>query len=234
MSRTPLRAAAGLTAALSLAAFAWPTDDSGAEPAPEVRMASVSEPVVVGLVSQDTTARTPGTVLAAAADQIARDIVEAHLAVEHLKAVEHLQAVVAWQAGVAEAERLAAEEVRRAEQAWAEGVARAEREQAERDRAAAAAASAAPAGSLEGIIQRHFGSAAPAAVRIAQCESGMNPNAVSPTNDHGLFQINIVHRGQFEAVTGAPWSSVYDPELNTIYARHLHAQQGWGPWTCAR
>lgn len=61
----------------------------------------------------------------------------------------------------------------------------------------------------------------------------MNPRAVSPTNDHGLFQINIVHRGQFEAVTGAPWSSVYDAELNTIYARHLYAQQGWGPWTCA-
>ena len=39
---------------------------------------------------------------------------------------------------------------------------------------------------------------------IAQCESHLNPNAVSPTNDHGLFQINIVHRGQFESVTGAP------------------------------
>src|SRR5690606_33006282 len=96
-----------------------------------------------------------------------------------------------------------------------------------------AAAAAAPAGSLEAIIQRHFGSAAPAAIRIAQCESSMNPNARSATDDHGLFQINIVHRGQFEAITGAPWSSVYDPELNTIYARHLYGQQGWGPWTCA-
>lgn len=91
----------------------------------------------------------------------------------------------------------------------------------------------APTGSLDEIIVRYFGSAAPTARRIAECESGMNPNAVSPTNDHGLFQINAVHRNEFEAVTGASWSAIYDPELNTKYAHHLWSQQGWSPWTCA-
>ncbi len=92
----------------------------------------------------------------------------------------------------------------------------------------------APAGSLDEIINRYFGPAAGRAKAIAQCESNMNPNAVSPTNDHGLFQINHVHRGQFESVTGAPWSSVYNAELNTKYAKWLYDQQGWSPWVCNR
>jgi hypothetical protein len=226
MSRTPLRLAAGLAVALSLAAFAWPAagDDSDAEPL--VRTAAVSDPVVVGPVDE-AAVRSTGTVLTEVSASIAEDL-EARYA-EHLAAVaawEEAEAIARWQAAeaAAEAERLAIEAQRAEEARIAEEARRAEQERA---------AAAAPSGSLESIIHRHFGSAGPAAVRIAQCESSMNPNAVSPTNDHGLFQINIVHRGQFEAVTGAPWSSVYDPELNTIYARHLYGQQGWGPWACA-
>ena len=71
-----------------------------------------------------------------------------------------------------------------------------------------------------------------AATRVAHCESTMNPTAVSPTNDHGLFQINIVHRAQFERVTGQPWSKVYDPFWNSVYAKWLRDQEGWSPWTC--
>ncbi len=71
-----------------------------------------------------------------------------------------------------------------------------------------------------------------AATRVAQCESKMDPNAVSATNDHGLFQINAVHRGEFEQVTGQPWSAVYDPYWNTVFAKWLFDTQGWGPWTC--
>ena len=81
-------------------------------------------------------------------------------------------------------------------------------------------------------INAIFGSAAPAATRIATCESGMNPTAVSPTNDHGLFQINAIHRDEFTRVTGQPWSSIYDPHWNSVYARHLYATQGWSPWSC--
>ena len=71
-----------------------------------------------------------------------------------------------------------------------------------------------------------------AATRVAHCESTLNPTAVSPTNDHGLFQINIVHRAEFERVTGQPWSKVYDPFWNSVYAKHLRDTQGWEPWTC--
>lgn len=72
------------------------------------------------------------------------------------------------------------------------------------------------------------------AVRVAQCESELNPRAVSPTNDHGLLQINAkYHRAQFERVTGAAWSpNVYHASYNAAYAKWLWEQQGWGPWTC--
>jgi hypothetical protein len=33
-------------------------------------------------------------------------------------------------------------------------------------------------------------------------------------------------------VTGQPWSAVYDPYWNTVYAKHLYDTQGWRPWTC--
>lgn len=70
--------------------------------------------------------------------------------------------------------------------------------------------------------------------RIAYCESKYDPGAVSATNDHGLFQINAVHREQFERVTGQPWSAVYDPHWNSVYAKWLYDQQGWSPWSCRR
>ena len=72
------------------------------------------------------------------------------------------------------------------------------------------------------------------AQKIVGCESNWNPNAVSPTNDHGLFQINIVHRHEFERVTGQPWSMRYDPFWNARYAKHLYDTQGWGPWACKK
>src|SRR5262245_15069844 len=70
-----------------------------------------------------------------------------------------------------------------------------------------------------------FGSESGAATRVATCESGLNPGAVSPGGgNHGLFQINNVHRGTFEAVTGQPWSAVYDAQWNTKFAKHLYDQ----------
>ncbi len=68
--------------------------------------------------------------------------------------------------------------------------------------------------------------------QVAWCESEHTPTAVSPTNDHGLFQINAVHQRSFTAVTGQPWSAVYEPLWNAVYAKHLHDRLGWQPWTC--
>lgn len=75
------------------------------------------------------------------------------------------------------------------------------------------------------------------AVRVVDCETGgtWDPGAVSPTNDHGLFQINQRwHRAEFERVTGQPWSAVYEPFWNARYARHLYDSTGgnWRHWTC--
>jgi hypothetical protein len=77
-----------------------------------------------------------------------------------------------------------------------------------------------------------FGVLAPEATSIARCESGLRPTAVSPTDDHGLFQINIVHQATFTRVTGQPWSAVYDALTNTRFAKWLYDRQGWAPWSC--
>ena len=50
------------------------------------------------------------------------------------------------------------------------------------------------------LVQKYFGSATAGAMIVMSHESGCNPNAISPTNDHGLFQLNGI-RG-------------YDPEEN--------------------
>lgn len=71
------------------------------------------------------------------------------------------------------------------------------------------------------------------ATRVAACESGLNPNAVSPGGGNwGLFQINTVHRnsGQFTTVTGRPWADVLATWPNAFYARWLYDQRGWQPW----
>lgn len=83
------------------------------------------------------------------------------------------------------------------------------------------------------IISAVFTENAQSAISVADCESSLDPSAVSPGGgNHGLFQINTVHRDDFEAVTGQPWSMVLDPYWNTVYARHLYDDQGWRPWSC--
>ena len=79
-----------------------------------------------------------------------------------------------------------------------------------------------------------FGPIADQATRVAQCESGLNPAAVSGGGGNwGLFQINRVHAGQFQSVTGQPWSAVSDPYANAQYAAWLYNNSGgWRPWAC--
>lgn len=83
------------------------------------------------------------------------------------------------------------------------------------------------------VIHTIFGPAGQEATAVAACESGLNPGARSPGGgNHGLFQINNVHRHAFEQVTGKPWAEVYNPIYNTAFAKWLYDQQGWRPWTC--
>lgn len=63
------------------------------------------------------------------------------------------------------------------------------------------------------------------ALAIISCESSGNPSAVSPTNDHGLFQI---HNG-----LDAYGSQIYDPEFNiSIAYNNYFKTRGWQPWYC--
>jgi len=217
----PRRAAAALALALGLAATTAPALGAGsdADDTDVVRAAAASTPQVVGFVDESAVP-SPRPIMAVLAERLAAEVAAAEhaAAVEHLRAVEHLHAVEAWNATVAANEARAAEEARRAEA----------------ERVAAAQAASAPAGSVEEVIQRWFGGEASTAIRVARCESGLNPRAVSSGGgNHGLFQINNVHRGTFESVTGQPWSAVYTAEANTRFAHWLWSQQGWGPWACA-
>jgi hypothetical protein len=87
-----------------------------------------------------------------------------------------------------------------------------------------------------GIIHEVFGSSGDKATRVANCESTLNPSAVSPGGGNwGLFQINTVHKNDFESFTGVSWSDgILDARLNSQYAYKLFSEQGWGPWSCGR
>lgn len=65
---------------------------------------------------------------------------------------------------------------------------------------------------------------APVAAAVAMAESGGNPNAVSPSNDYGLWQINSIHGAQ----------ATLDVMSNARAAVAISNNgQNWGPWcTC--
>jgi hypothetical protein len=218
LSKRTLRACAGLVLALLLAAATTPALGEGPAEDDVVRAAGVNQPRVVGPVDESAVP-APRPIMEQLASRLAEQVAQA----EYAAALERVAAAEE----AAKLERLAA--AIEAEQARAAEAAR----QAEEARATAAAPSA-PAGSVEGIIQRYFGASASKAISVARCESGLNPRAVSPGGgNHGLFQINNVHQGTFQSVTGAPWSAVYDAETNARFAHWLWSQQGWGPWACA-
>lgn len=82
------------------------------------------------------------------------------------------------------------------------------------------------------IIRSVFGADGDAAVAVARCESGLNPNARSANGRyHGLFQIGSGHAAAFQRVTGLAFETGwYDPTANTTYAHHLFRSSGWSSW----
>lgn len=232
LSKPHLRAGAGLALALGLAVTTVPALGSSGDDAPidggVVAAVAASEPQLVSFA--DDVVATPASLAGAtgsAAEAVTEQVVAEQAAqLQAYAAAVEAAELEAWVAAVEAAQLEAyAAAVEAAElEAW---VAAVEAEQVRQRQAA-------PAGSVEAIIQRHFGDAAPTAIRVARCESTLNPRAMSPGGgNHGLFQINNVHRGTFESVTGAPWSAVYDAETNTRFAHWLYRQSGWGPWACA-
>lgn len=74
--------------------------------------------------------------------------------------------------------------------------------------------------------------------RVVKCESNYNPSAVSPTNDHGLFQINATtwnkpgHPDPVADWIGRNWQKRYDPATNALMAKMIRQKYGWKMWSC--
>ncbi len=86
-------------------------------------------------------------------------------------------------------------------------------------------------GNYDALFQKYFGANWKMARAICTAESGLNPNAVSSTNDHGLCQINWPsHRNKVNSL-----SELYDPEINLRVAAQISGNGiKWTPWTVYR
>lgn len=88
------------------------------------------------------------------------------------------------------------------------------------------------------VIDHIFAGEVGKATAIAQCESEMDVNAVSHTNDHGLFQINEPtwnrpdHSDEVARWIGKHWHLRYDPAVNAIMAKKIRDKYGWKMWEC--
>jgi hypothetical protein len=91
------------------------------------------------------------------------------------------------------------------------------------------------ANSVLAIAERFGSRDFSAAVRVAWCESRLNPHSISRANrngsrDHGLFQLNDDGTMQRLGVTR---STALDVTANVDAAWVLLEDRGWSPWTCA-
>lgn len=89
----------------------------------------------------------------------------------------------------------------------------------------------APAGSepWRTLVSAYFPAAeVDRALCIIYHESRGNPSAVSPTDDHGLFQIHAPIWGPHFGVSR---TDLYNPDTNTRVAAAVWASQGWRAWS---
>lgn len=70
------------------------------------------------------------------------------------------------------------------------------------------------------------------AVRVAMCESHLNPEARNRSGALGLFQ--LLGHGDLFAAHGWDVTVDWDDALkNTVVAHDLWSSSGWSPWVCA-
>jgi len=82
-----------------------------------------------------------------------------------------------------------------------------------------------------GLVGKYFpASEIENALSIMSAESGGNPDAISPTKDLGLMQINAVHADR----VGGDLSRLFDPEVNLRVAYEIWSEQSWHPWSTAK
>jgi hypothetical protein len=91
-------------------------------------------------------------------------------------------------------------------------------------------------GSVQQIISSVFGAYAPAAERVATCESSLNPQATNPisiggSHAAGLFQVLYPSTWDTTSQAGA---SPYDARANAQAAYEIFARDGftWSEWVC--
>jgi soluble lytic murein transglycosylase-like protein len=80
------------------------------------------------------------------------------------------------------------------------------------------------------VIRQVFGSDADQAIRVAECESGLNPEAYNPSGAAGLFQIMP---GTWVR-TSQGGASRYDAYANAVAAHEIFVRDGhsWREWAC--
>jgi hypothetical protein len=96
--------------------------------------------------------------------------------------------------------------------------------------------------SVEAVVCAVFGPYCADALAVAECESGLNPTAVSATDDHGLFQLHKDAQRVADVLAwdaglglGLGWDAVYTPYVNSQLA--LAQSRGgtdFSSWTCGR
>ena len=69
---------------------------------------------------------------------------------------------------------------------------------------------------------------------VIQCESRWRADAISPTDDWGLFQLNRRWQSQRVRAMGYEWADVIDPAINTRIAVAIWESwgQSWEAWSC--
>jgi hypothetical protein len=90
---------------------------------------------------------------------------------------------------------------------------------------------------IKAYIRKVFGKYGDQAIRVATCESGLNPRAVNDNTqwggvgvDRGTFQLNSVYQGISNT------NFLFDYRLNTdmAYIIFKNAGYNWHLWTCGR
>lgn len=98
-------------------------------------------------------------------------------------------------------------------------------------------ASVRPTGEIADIIRSAFARFGPdvaeQAVRVAQCESHLDPRATNGQHA-SLFQISRTYHEARARRLGFDWSRMWEPAVNAAVAADIYASSGWTPWTCRR
>ena len=90
---------------------------------------------------------------------------------------------------------------------------------------------------IKEMIDGQFGSQKANAYRVFQCESGLNPKAVSKTQDFGISQVHLpAHRNKIAGKND--WEKIqtlFDYKENIRIAKRIYDASGsFNPWVCAQ